>query len=94
LTSVEKLFYSREHELASNMKKLMNPRSLRDAIIIRGVLSVMGLQADELVLRRPNKTLDSFVSLKTKKSKTIMKTKVSNSFYQYEWKNDHDHSQK
>jgi hypothetical protein len=23
-----------------------------------------------------------------------MKTKVSNSFYQYEWKNDHDHSQK
>jgi hypothetical protein len=81
LTSVEKIFYSREHDMASNMKKLMNPRSLREAIIIRGILSVMGLRADELVLRRPNKTLDSFVSLNTKKSKTMMKTKVSKSFY-------------
>ena len=77
LTTVEKIFSSKDRDISSSVKKLINPRSLREAIIIRGVLSVMGLRGEQLVLRRPNKALDSFVSLKMKKSKAIMKTKVS-----------------
>lgn len=85
LTSLERIFSTKDDTRSPSIKSLMSPSSLKESTVIRGILSLTVLRADELVRKKPNKAMDPYVLLKMKKSKTIMRTKVVPSTFQPEW---------
>lgn len=77
LTSLERVLTKKEESKKSpSITSLLSPSSMKEVSIIRGILSITVMRAEDLEASKFDKNSDPYVVLKMKKSGAIMRTKV------------------